>query len=457
MLEWTVFGIGNDLSTPFQLACLYVGLTDPSGSLPKRLRYMGLTVITVTLLGTLLPALLFNHKIATAVMACVVALSTGYSLALGSPALFQAMKLGTALFAIQGAILRSRGELPQNYILLSVLGALISLGVAILPEIVGTHEALRTDCFKIWHGLGRSILQDERRRPRILLMIFNTQELIPQEEDSEWFRIITSEADTLHATSFCLSNLYSRLAKCDDSSAADAQWNALWRAVGRFCCRVAEEIQFPWASHYLCRMRLRWAVQSVQGAAAALTSHYNEESPQMVDTDNKILLSLVALILTQVESVAAAVTNVKVWPRYSSPTTLPQRIWSAIPTEWPELQPDESWEIRGYALRFAFAFTLATVVELVADNASRAHWFPMTVALIMGPTHAAAYEKVAHRTVGTIIGLGLGAALAPLFNFHSSVLILLLGLNTFAAVLFIQASYVVFTCFITGWVYVVRY
>jgi hypothetical protein len=76
----------------------------------------------------------------------------------------------------------------------------------------------------------------------------------------------------------------------------------------------------------------------------------------------------------------------------------------------------------------------------------------MTVALIMYSEEGTTYKSVAHRTLGTLLGIGLGSALVPLFQFPV-VLILLLGLNTYAVCVFLQANYAVFTFFITAWVF----
>lgn len=54
-----------------------------------------------------------------------------------------------------------------------------------------------------------------------------------------------------------------------------------------------------------------------------------------------------------------------------------------------------------------------------------------------------------------LLGVFLGAAMTPLFS-YTPALIILLGLTTYAAVLFVKANYTLFTFFITGWVFVVR-
>jgi hypothetical protein len=140
------------------------------------------------------------------------------------------------------------------------------------------------------------------------------------------------------------------------------------------------------------------------------------------------------------------------WPRFSSISSLPRRICAAFPAKPPKIHEDPGWAIKGYAIRFALAFTLATLPELLLPRGSSGHWFPMTIALIMGPSYAVTYERVAHRTIGTLCGIGLGCAISPLFRFPTA-LILLLGLNTYAACVFFQANYAIFTFFITSWVF----
>ena len=140
------------------------------------------------------------------------------------------------------------------------------------------------------------------------------------------------------------------------------------------------------------------------------------------------------------------------WPPFSSISSIPKRICSAVPLKLKKPQKDVDRMICSHAIRFTIAFSLATIPQLFIQSPMSAHWFPMTVVLIMSSEEGTTYEKVAHRTLGTLLGIGLGSALVPLFQFPQ-VLILLLGLNTYAVCVFFQANYAIFTFFITAWVF----
>ena len=170
MLEWSLMGIGRSESTPFQLTTLFVGLTDPNRSLGKRLRYMGLTCIMVFVFGSVLPGLVWESKLANLSVAAVVALLTGYSPLLGSTALFVAMKLATALFAVNGGVNRSTNGFSdvdggqETFVLYALLGGSVSLFAALLPELIGTRDALRSNLFQFFFGFSRVL---ERWRSKI--------------------------------------------------------------------------------------------------------------------------------------------------------------------------------------------------------------------------------------------------------------------------------------------------
>ena len=505
--EWCIFGVGNPSSTAFQLGCLYVGFTDVSGSLGLRVRCMGCCLFTTVLVGAMLPSLLWNRSAAVnVVVAFLVGLGTGLSPITGSSELLVATKLGAALFAINLGLNRSTGGAGGigTSVLFTFFGGAASLVLAALPEIVGNREAVRTDLFRVWNGFGRNLLRwkgswgtvshlSVSPTPTVTLSIAKTTKMVSdesyveEEAAKEWLVGIMQSADTIRAGCLCLSNTRPTGLECgssrenqqqpqraDDDGESENNENIQQKeidhffvCVGRACRSVAFAIQFPWLFRYvvplLTRRRFvdRSAFASVADASKVLLRKAERRDAQSQQPNNDVIRagddcfpSLVSLIQTQVASIAKLVSDANSWPRYSSPTSIPARVASAF--SWPALQNDESWLIRGYAIRYAVAFAVATIPMVTIRQPVSAHWFPMTVALIMGPTHAATYQRVAHRTIGTLLGIGLGCALAPLFGAGSHALLIgLLGLTTYAAIVFFRANYAVFTFFITGWVYVV--
>lgn len=475
MLDWTILGIGNPTTTAFQLGALYVGLTDPNGNLSRRLHYMGITLVVVVVVGTLLPGLVWRHPWAHFVVAILVAFATGLSPLLESPALFTAMKLGTALFAINGAVNRNTNgygglEVSVGW---TFFGGSLSLLSALLPEMLGNREAARSDLFKVYHGFGESLKKwssdwgtrehfSTKPVPFVTLSIAKVQDIIfhdnrEEPEAREWLLRLIDTADDIRAASLCLSNGYEMVRHLFPENSTDKhkEMDALFHVLGRACRRIARRLQFPWVMrHSPClNHRLQYSVEEVTVAVAAFKRAITD--PGLTIDQQITLQSLPAmadLLEAKIKEVADQVLDVEHWPPFSPVTSLPKRIAGALPSKMPRAASDTSWAIRGYAIRFAVAFSLASIPELFMPRTASAHWFPMTVALIMGPTHAATFGKVAHRTVGTLLGIGLGSVLIPLFDFEP-ILIVLLGLNTYAVCVFFQASYVAFTCFITAWVF----
>lgn len=454
-----------------------MGLTDPNGNLSRRLHTMGMTLVVVVFMGALLPGLVWRYPWVNFVVAFVVAFATGLSPLLGSPSLFTATKLGTALFAINITV----NQKTNGYggIKVSVgwtfIGGAISLLAALLPEMIGTRDAVRTDLFKVYHGFGTSLQQwsatwgtgkqtSSAPVPFVTLSIAKMQDNIFCDDTEDpnarkWLLGIIGKADNIRAASQCLSNGYEMAKPYFESSAVDKhqEIDDLFLALGCACRWIARHLEFPWAlQHSPClNQRLQDSVRDVGMAVSALKMRIKDPDLMLNNNQTKFMLFslpvLADLLEIEVRDVANRVLDTKQWPSYSSTKTLPRRVAAAFPAMLcPIVDRDASWAIRGYAVRFAIAFSLASIPELVMPGTS-AHWFPMTVAFIMGPTYSATFRAVAHRTVGTLLGIALGSALIPLFD-YPTVLIILLGLNTYAACVFFQASYVLFTVFITAWV-----
>ena len=255
---------------------------------------------------------------------------------------------------------------------------------------------------------------------------------------------------------------------------------SFFRAVGYTCRGVALAFRFPWMMRFvpMCKRRVQYGPKLVQQAATRLKQQAQQQLPSVTITLVDLLqeeLNVMVQIALNEDNNDMDNVNQQAWPPYSSWKTLPRRFADAFPSRSQVrlfvailLSPrrvrqylyekDPSWATRGYALRFGTAFSVATVPELFVAGlqGTSAHWLPMTVALIMGPTQAATLDKVAHRTVGTLLGIGLGSALVPLFD-YPPVLIALLGLTSYAAISLFQASYMGFTVFITAYAFCVSF
>ena len=499
MVDWILFGIGNANTTSFQLAALVVGLSDPNGSFTLRVRHMGYSWLSVVGVGTFLPSLVFGSTVGTLLTAVVVAFVAAYSPRLGSPALALSLKLSTALFAIQGAIYRNGvNGIGMNAVYRAFWGGFFSLLAALLPEVLGTRDAIRSDLFKLWYGFGKSLrhwkaswgtrrhtiylpvpnvtlsmaqTMDRMQRPDVYGVSDMTTKLPASEQMAhEWLTEIVQHADAVRAAILCLSNGY-RLERArareqgtslcgeednEEEPTLDRSFhislrsfskgdqvliNRLFLSLSKLFEHVGHAFQFPWFVRYLPggrkqtprrRQAFHDAVQEFQQMCRDVKRRGGgglEKAESQTDTMLQWLPGLVQFLQTEVDASVKLAVEAEEWPPYSSPWTLSQRLWMAlVPSKLPQLQPDPDGVILIYALRYALAFTVATLPELLLlDEQHSAHWFPMTVALIMGQNQAATYEKVMHRTIGTLCGIALGSALSPLFDYPGA-LIFLLGL-----------------------------
>lgn len=468
MIEWSVFGIGNPTSTAFQLGCLYTALSDPNGNLTRRFHSMGLTLVCLLVFGTLLPGLVWEYPVAHFVLALAVAGATGLSPLLNSPELFLAMKLSTALFAIYGAVNRNtQGYGGLGAILLwTFFGGSMSFLAATLPELIGNRDAVRTDLFKTFHGLGWNMQKwsahwgtqehvNTAPIPYTTISICKTQDRIYHDVYSplarQWLLKLMERADGIRTAALCLSNGYEMAKQAKGKQQLrHTEMDVLFRILGSTCRKAGTVVQFPWTVKYIPSVsrNLKDSADQIAKASAVLKSRVTNE----FESGMNWLPALLDLLQQEVEGAVDMLVDKKSWPPYSKVRTIPERILRAFPTQWEGLKDDSDWVIRGYALRFGLAFGLATIPELVMARGVSGHWFPMTVALIMGPTQAATFPKVVHRTVGTLLGIGLGASLYPLFDYPQA-LIVLMGFMTYASVTFFIPSYVLFTFSITGWVF----
>jgi hypothetical protein len=492
--EWVIWGIGNPNTTAFQLGALYVALVDPCGNLSKRLHYMGLTEICVVIVGAVIPSLVWDRRWLDFIVGIPIAYITGLSPLLGSPALQQALKLSTALFAINGAINRNTNGYggPWVSIFWTFLGATASLMLALIPELLGNREAVRTDLFKLWHGFGKATKAWSSKWstkehiqttpvPIITMVVRKTTDNVFKDKTEdprakEWLLSIMKSADRIRELSLCLANAAHQARhectsfsqdnepKTDvrdinhdaDTSINDESsecYSEFYIAMGNLCNKLAFALQFPWIVRYIpvFRRRISRDLAGMKYHGSKLNKLYPSNLSSKLGM-YRWLPALVNMLQEELESVKNQIMDNKCWPPFSSVSSLPKRIAAAFPPKLPnKLQKDDQKVIRSYAVRFTLAFSIASIPELVLGEGFSSHWFSMTVALIMGPTESATYRKVGDRILGTVLGVGMGSALIPLYEYPAA-LIVLLGLITYAVCIFFKANYSLFTFFITVWV-----
>lgn len=473
MVTWKVLGLEDIDSSFFQLGCILVGIIDPQGSLGRRVHYMIIVLSSAIALGAFLPSVVWDSSVATLVTAFVLAFATGYSPIMGSAAIFMMFKLGSVMFAVNVGVNRSIngfGDIATP-ILYTFCGGLTSVLLALIPDMLGNREGMRSQLARVWFGFGMNLgrwngnwatvaHQSTAPAPTITMSISKTRQIIEKDTADdpaakEWLLKFVDSANTIRMASVCLSSGYELTEDCLNSTRREAvesldkdDVHKLFAVIGCACRRIAFSLQFPWLMRYIpfFRNRVENAKKLVADAAANL-----KKSPQ---PGLAWVPAIVDLLQTEVETVVDRVLDAKSWPPYASITILPRRIAAAIPTKMRKPLPDPALVFRSFAFRFAVAFTLANVPGIYAPRNSSSYWLPMTVALIMNPTEASTYQRVAHRTFGTLLGIGLASALFPLGD-HNQAMIVVLGLFIMIGGSLFAANYAIFTFFITGWVCIV--
>ena len=206
-----------------------------------------------------------------------------------------------------------------------------------------------------------------------------------------------------------------------------------------------------WTRYKKALLAVDEATSSLSGCCDGLI---REEEVSMDGEDAGACLPPIAnLINAKVKGISEMVSDRQTWPPLESVTSIPMRLCSAfgLPSKDTIKLKFCNWAVHSFAWRFAVTFTLAMLPEMFLGEGYRAHWLPMTTALIMVPEEAANYEKITHRVIGTLMGLLVGTACLPLYDYvvpH----ILLLGLSTFSVVCFFPANYACFTFSVTCWV-----
>jgi hypothetical protein len=102
-----------------------------------------------------------------------------------------------------------------------------------------------------------------------------------------------------------------------------------------------------------------------------------------------------------------------------------------------------------HALRLALVF-VATTTATHAVGLNRGYWAAMTAVIVLRPEFAITFTRGVGRAIGTVLGVVVATGLAIVAHPHGWALVVLVGVFTAAAAAFFNASYALFTVFITG-------
>jgi Fusaric acid resistance protein-like len=102
-----------------------------------------------------------------------------------------------------------------------------------------------------------------------------------------------------------------------------------------------------------------------------------------------------------------------------------------------------------HALRLAVVVAVGTALAHVVDL-SRGYWLTLTAVLVLRPEFSATFTRGLSRAVGTFVGVGVATAFATTIRPHGWVLVAFVGVFVWAAGALFNASYAVFSVFVTG-------
>ena len=418
------------VAIPLVIGALLVGVTDPSGSLPLRVRGIGLALITVTIAaaaGSAVSSIPALHVLVAALFAALYGV-----LGAAGPRAGTAGLVGLVTFAVLAGAPEPLGVVLESTSWIA-LGGIVQLAAALLPEILGRMEAIRTDLFLAWHGLGIA-LRDPHHGPfgaDATAHVSAARERVAASGESgaarAWLETLVGDAERARIAAIAL-------AAADDllDPVGKAAVVRLLHAGGDVATRVADSLVLPFTHRRLRRAMERFVAEA-QAAEAILPGS---------------LLPVATLLRT---ALADAVTHATgPWPRGATGLG---RLRGVVPHPVLPRPFDPTGVFRRHALRLMVTFAAATVAAILLDL-PHAYWLPMTVAWLMKPGFGATTTRLVNRVVGTIAGIA--ACLAVLALTESPVATgLLLFLATFLACAFIAANYAICTAGVTAIIFAV--
>jgi len=384
---------------PFVYGIFWVAVSDPSGSVALRVRFMGLTLISCLADITFI-TLTYKYPIARIATSFVLGLKT-YFLAFGMGP-FIAGRLALMMYAIFGGVFLKTPPDPRfSTVFWFFAGGSFSLAVAILPDLVGTLDAIRTEIFKVWHGLGKGLNKwgENGIVPHLGIAQLNAATAHTKacgayetKECYAWLERIVQSAGHIRVFAIALA-----------ASGNAADLTPFIHAVGIASVRIAEFVQFPWLRWVpFIKTRMKDAVGDVRRNADTLKAGGNIDESW---------IAVIEVMLTDIES---TVERIMEYPYPRGSLSLRRLIAAfGIP-----VANDPTGSVLDFSVRVAIAYTLGTVAAaFITDPKIHSYWFPTTVAIIMVPGGTGrSLDRLSRRMLGTILGACLVSVLSLMFK-----------------------------------------
>lgn len=363
------------------------------------LLHQGLTLIACLADITLI-TLSYRYPIARIATSFVLGLKT-YFLAFGMGP-FVAGRLGLMLYAIFGGLFLKTPPDPRfSTVFWFFNGCSFSLAVAILPDLFGTLDAIRTEIFKVWHGLGKNLnrwgengIVTHLGIAQLNAATTHTNACAAYETKDcyEWLERIVQSADHIRICAIALA-----------ASGNASDLTPFIHAVGIASVQIAEFVQFPWLRWVpFVRTRMMQAVGEVRRNADISKSggHFDES-----------WIAVIEVMLTDIESTAERIVEYP-YPRGSISLC---RLIAAFGIP---VANDPTGSVLDFSVRVAIAYTLGTVAAaFITDPKVHSYWFPMTIAIMMVPGGTGrSIDRLSRRMLGTILGACLVSVLSLMFK-----------------------------------------
>lgn len=432
---------------PLVIGALLVGAADPAGSFGLRLRAMGLGTLLVTcatLVGLLVAGVPLLHLAA----APLVAAFCGY-IGIGGPRAGLAGMIALVTFSVFAGSPGALGEIvPATLLVLA--GGLIQMAVALLPELLGTMEAARTDLVVAWRALALGIPVHAGRQgildaaTRVGAAGDRVRAAGASGATRAWLETLATGAEQVWLAAVALGSGIAA-----QPAAATGPAGGAGGAAGAAAATDAERAAVTRILAAAARTAgaIGWGLQlgilrrRVPGALAHFDAELAAARPALSPARAADAAALDAALRS------AAVATGGAWPTGRRAERSLAAGFVHDPLRLLVTLPDRGGRLRGHALRLACTYTIATAIA-IALAVPHAYWIPMTVAWLMKPDLSLTIPRLVSRIVGTLAGVAIAtSALLLVPGIGTSVA--LVGLSATLVYAFLMANYAVATAGVT--------
>ena len=420
---------------PFLLGTLIIGIGDSGGTLQDKFQGLGVgffAMVSSALFGAI------SYIYPASMIPIAFAISFITSIPLG----MNMFIFGIITTTFTPVYLGLKPDNISDPVVWTAVAGAIVIFQCILSDLCGMYEGVRNSLYRSYGNLGRVIstlpfaqfaeeyweISDIHQQipssaTRNVVASFGKDRYkLSSYSDAtrKKFQILVKATDFLRCA-FVYLLIQEKKASCDEVL-------KLQQSVGSLCICIGQSCQYSWLIYIPSfKRRMKTALDKVEVDASEAMSALAEKG---LDVQGEII----KIVLATLQDVTNAMEEP--WKRESIPNVFKELAELA---SLPTYSPNRALWI--YCVRFSIVYTLASVPMLYQDPAY-SHWLPMSIAIISMPGVGSTLKKVFVRTIGTIIGLLLGALSMYLIQItlpNMAMFVVLFSLFGFFACLFYHA------------------